>query len=182
MLPSETILKNLLEQRDCVKTPAQYIAAFLARDSRCVDSDLIGRVTSAETAVKAGNLDVSFKPAFFWAGNDGLAKWMRIGVPLTLGDFVVDHLQDFGSADFAGVQEKSNGQSLLEAVGYPGACRGVLLICLNSGLVLAPAALRQPAVSFCQHLLFRRQLRQHLSCLRHPCRLSPCFEGAPLLS
>lgn len=35
-------------------------------------------------------------------------------------DFTVDHRQNYTNEDFAGVQQVSNGQALLEAIGWPG--------------------------------------------------------------
>ena len=118
-LPSEQILKDLAQQRECVKTPAEFVAAFAKRENRCVDPDLIGRTASGDTVAKAA-LDVSYKAAFFWSGNDALQKYMRIGFPLTIGDYTIDQSQNYSTPTFAGVQEMSNGQALLENIGWPG--------------------------------------------------------------
>jgi hypothetical protein len=62
------------------QTPAEYIAAFNARDlGRCVDEDLFGRLgTDRNATVSTSNtLSLDKRPAYFWTGADGLAKYLR---------------------------------------------------------------------------------------------------------
>lgn len=83
-LPSANILDDLRDQDRCIKTPEEYVAAFEAREARCVDPDLVGR-TSSGVDVAGATLNTSFKLAYFWVGSDALAKYLRIGFPETIG-------------------------------------------------------------------------------------------------
>lgn len=73
----------------CIKTPAEYMAAFHARDiGRCVDADLFARLANNANATTSQTAATTFsnRPAFFWTGNDGLAKYLRYGAPLSVGN------------------------------------------------------------------------------------------------
>jgi hypothetical protein len=62
------------------QTPAEYIAAFNARDlGRCVDEDLFGRLGQDPNATLSTTrtLALNERPAYFWTGADGLAKYLR---------------------------------------------------------------------------------------------------------
>lgn len=47
--------RQLKAQADCVATPAEFKAAFEARQARCVSPDLVGRVISARSVDKLGD-------------------------------------------------------------------------------------------------------------------------------
>jgi hypothetical protein len=102
--------------RECVKTPAEYAISFAKREPRCVDKNLIGRISQGFNPATTSTfpLDVSKRAANFFAGSDALEKFLLIGFPLSVGDFV-DSLSD---ANFLGLQQISNGQAFLEAIGY----------------------------------------------------------------
>jgi hypothetical protein len=115
-LPSSAVVRSDARTLNCVKTPAEYVEAFNNRETRCVSDDLIGRISQGyNPTTKAGfPLDVSKRAAYFFAGSDALAKFLIIGFPETVGDFV-DPLSE---ANFPGLQQVSNGQAFLEFVGF----------------------------------------------------------------
>lgn len=100
------------------------MAAFLARDLRCVDADLYGRIGSGPTADVSLNstLSLNSRPVYFWSGADGLAKYLRYGPPPVVGLNMSSNnsfaVQDFASANFTGLQEFKNGQALISNIGY----------------------------------------------------------------
>ena len=51
--------QQLLNQYDCVTTPAEFIAAFKANTPRCVSEDLVGRLSSGVSVEQAANRSVS---------------------------------------------------------------------------------------------------------------------------
>ena len=51
---------QLLNQYDCVTTPAEFAAAFKANTPRCVSEDLVGRLSSGNSVAQAANRSVSF--------------------------------------------------------------------------------------------------------------------------
>ena len=114
--PSLAVIGSEARTRNCVKTPAEYVEAFRNRESRCVSKDLIGRISQGFHPATNSSfpLDVSKRAAYFFAGSDALAKFMRIGFPLAVGDFV----DPLSRGDFPGLQQISNGQAFLEAVGF----------------------------------------------------------------
>ncbi len=100
----------------CVKTPAEYVEAFAKRQPRCVSNDLISRISQGyNPSTKLGfPLDVSKRAANFFTGSDALEKFLLIGFPATIGNFVGNQ----SDSNFPGLQEISNGQAFLEAIGY----------------------------------------------------------------
>jgi hypothetical protein len=115
--PSLAVIgSNARTTLDCVKTPAEYVQAFKNRESRCVSKDLVGRITQGFNPATGRGfpIDVSKRAAYFFAGSDALAKFLVIGFPETVGDFV-DPLSE---AAFPGLQQVSNGQAFLESVGF----------------------------------------------------------------
>lgn len=128
--PSYAILDDIRAQQDCVKTPAEYVEAFQQRQSRCVDPDLMCRVSASPKGGTISDviLNVTAKPVFFWGGSEALERAMRIGYPLTIGDFTVNNRQNYSSLNFQGINEISNGQAFLSAIGWDPQYIGMLLI------------------------------------------------------
>lgn len=111
----------------CIKTPQEYIEAFRARDiGRCVDPDLFGRLASNANATISQIAATSFntRPANFFTGSDGLAKYLRYGPPPSVGNAWPQTggppgwPQDVASSNWAGLQQFSNGYALASGVGY----------------------------------------------------------------
>jgi hypothetical protein len=118
-LPSVAVFRSEATTRDCIKTPGEYVQAFKSREERCVSKDLIGRISQGFNSATGRGfpLDVSKRAAYFFAGSDALAKFLVIGFPETVGDFV----ENLSKGSFAGLQEISNGQAFLEGVGFSAA-------------------------------------------------------------
>lgn len=104
---------------DCVKTPAEFVEVFQNPDpgarARCVSADLIGFLTSGADVAGANPAGRRQSPFWFWSGSDGLAAYLRIGYPQSLGKWTADP----NDVAFPGLQQFSNGQSLLLQVGFP---------------------------------------------------------------
>jgi hypothetical protein len=103
---------------DCIKTPAEFVRVFKSADvgarSRCVSPDLLGFLFKGND-ITGADPDNRRKSVFwFWSGHDGLEKYLRMGYPKAVGDWTVD-ANDPG---FLGLQDFSNGQSLLTQIGY----------------------------------------------------------------
>lgn len=115
---------------NCIHTPEEYRAAFERRESRCVSKDLIGRVSQGLT-VGTASFNGTQKSAYFFTNSDGLAKYLRIGFPQTLGDYLPSSSESLADPAFPGLVDVSSGQALLEALGY-----GVTEIQINNVFVL----------------------------------------------
>ena len=131
------------EKRDAPRSPAVWVyrltrhprvttttntTAFLARELRCVDADLFGRIASNQDPALSRFIafNQTTRPVGFWTGADGLAKYLRIGQPAVVAlnmpsNNVGFKVQNFSSADWAGLQEYKNGQNLISGVGYSAA-------------------------------------------------------------
>jgi hypothetical protein len=123
---TKAVFKEMLNQYDCVTTPAEFIAAFNANTPRCVSDDLVGRLSSGADVMTARNksLTADRRAANLWSGSDALAKYLRIGFPKVVGINTpqdpsnVYNQQSYMSAGFAGLQQYRNGQGLVNGVGY----------------------------------------------------------------
>jgi hypothetical protein len=109
-----------LMYRNCIKTPAEFVRVFKSADvgarSRCVSPDLVGFLSTGANEAEANPANRDLAIFWFWSGHDGLEKYLRMGYPKAVGDWTVDP----DDARFAGLQDFSNGQSLLTQIGFPG--------------------------------------------------------------
>ncbi|KAL4419584.1 hypothetical protein ABPG77_004833 [Micractinium sp. CCAP 211/92] len=123
----------------CVQTPTEYLAAFEARQTRCVSPNLFSRLTSGDNvaAAKAG-LGLDQRLAYFWSGSDVLAKYARIGYPQTIGYSTI--------STPVGLDDNANGLALTEQVGYPAAYSNVAKVWVLN--VFTRAALQEAADTF----------------------------------
>lgn len=129
--PDKEILGDQIrDDYNCIRTPEEYQAAFERRASRCVSKDLIGRVSQGLT-VGTSTFNGTQKSAYFFTNSDGLAKYLRIGFPQTLGDYLPSDNVSLTDPAFPGLVDISSGQALLEALGY-----GVTEIQINNVFVL----------------------------------------------
>lgn len=123
---TSAVYKEMLNQYDCVTTPAEFVAAFNANTPRCVSDDLVARLSSGPDVATARNrsLTTNVKAANFYSGSDALAKYLRIGFPKSVGINTPQdpanlyNTQSYMSANFAGLKEYRNGQGLVNGVGY----------------------------------------------------------------
>lgn len=105
------------DQKRCVSTPKEFVAAFEAREPRCVSDNLIGRVFSGTNASTV-YLQVNSKPATFYSGRDALEMYLRNGYPESFGYFAPSRTVSISEPNFPGFQSTSSGFSMLQTIGY----------------------------------------------------------------
>jgi len=119
--------RALSSQDDCIQTPEEFFQAFAARSPRCVSPWLHTRVGQSSKQGGAPSdpltgVSTGATLARFWGGHDAAEKYLRIGVPKTPGFFTNDPTLEpsntYGAPTFAGLAQRSNGQSLMEQIGY----------------------------------------------------------------
>jgi hypothetical protein len=104
----------------CVKTPAEYVAAFQQRLPVCVGDDLIGSIGVGDTLGTTQTLPVFGTNAlYFWSTNQALERYLTIGYPASVGVWTPTTAQGFSDPSFSGLQEYSNGAAFLKAIGFP---------------------------------------------------------------
>ncbi len=111
--PCEGLCRQLNET--CIKTPAEFVAAFQAREPRCVSDTLYGRLASASSLSSsfANITKADFKLAFFISGQDVLEKYIRIGYPQARGEGVAGHRERVCLAANQGSAELAFGRGCL---------------------------------------------------------------------
>jgi hypothetical protein len=105
------------KQNICVSTPKEFAEAFAAREPRCVEKHLIGRVFQGSDASNI-YLQVNSKPATFYSGYDALERYLRTGYPETFGYSTPSRAATLSQPNFPGLENHSNGFGLLQTIGY----------------------------------------------------------------
>eukprot|EP00386_Alphamonas_edax_P008993 GDKI01029569.1.p1 GENE.GDKI01029569.1~~GDKI01029569.1.p1 ORF type:complete len:503 (+),score=99.19 GDKI01029569.1:56-1564(+) len=120
------LARTIAAQQVCVGTPEEYVAAFANRDNRCVSNNLLFTVqgsTDTTSAVARLTQKVRTRAMLFWSDRQNGEKYMRIGYPLSIGNFIESVApgfeQTYATATFSGSDGISNGQALMEDIGFP---------------------------------------------------------------